>query len=57
MFDFLFLQTIEKNTNTMEVLKEATMKVHAKHNFFETTLQIEEFHHDMEDCNQCTNPE
>lgn len=33
------------------------MKVHAKYEFFETTIQIEEFQSDMEDCNQCTNPE
>ncbi|CAO1321419.1 unnamed protein product [Diamesa serratosioi] len=48
---------VEPNTNTESVLKEATMKIHAKYEFFETTLQIEEFQSDMEDCNQCTNPE
>ncbi|CAO1358526.1 unnamed protein product [Diamesa hyperborea] len=48
---------VEPNTNTESVLKEATMKIHAKYDFFETTLQIEEFQSDMEDCNQCTNPE
>lgn len=44
------------NTNTESVLQEATRTVHAKYDFFETTLQIEEFQPDMEDCNQCTNP-
>jgi len=47
----------EPNTNTELVLKEATMKIHAKYDFFETTLQIEEFQAVMEDCIECTNPE
>ncbi|XP_053673752.1 proton-coupled zinc antiporter SLC30A2-like [Anopheles nili] len=47
---------VESNTNTELVLREATQTVHAKYRFFETTLQIEEFQPDMEDCNQCSNP-
>lgn len=47
---------VAPNTNTESVLQEATRTVHAKYDFFETTLQIEEFQPDMEDCNQCTNP-
>ncbi|XP_062706185.1 proton-coupled zinc antiporter SLC30A2 isoform X1 [Aedes albopictus] len=47
---------VEPNTNTEAVLQQATRSVHAKYDFFETTLQIEEFQADMEDCNQCTNP-
>uniref|UniRef100_A0A182NBF8 Cation efflux protein cytoplasmic domain-containing protein n=1 Tax=Anopheles dirus TaxID=7168 RepID=A0A182NBF8_9DIPT len=47
---------VEPNTNTELVLREATQTVHAKYKFFETTLQIEEFQPDMEDCNQCSNP-
>uniref|UniRef100_A0A182F263 Cation efflux protein cytoplasmic domain-containing protein n=2 Tax=Anopheles albimanus TaxID=7167 RepID=A0A182F263_ANOAL len=47
---------VEPNTNTELVLRQATQTVHAKYRFFETTLQIEEFQPDMEDCNQCTNP-
>ncbi|XP_053694907.1 proton-coupled zinc antiporter SLC30A2-like [Sabethes cyaneus] len=47
---------VEPNTNTEAVLQQATRSVHAKYDFFETTLQIEEFQPDMEDCNQCTNP-
>ena len=54
---FVPCNIIEPNTNTETVLKEATMKIHSKYEFFETTLQIEEFQSDMEDCNQCTNPE
>ncbi|XP_055635857.1 proton-coupled zinc antiporter SLC30A2-like [Toxorhynchites rutilus septentrionalis] len=47
---------VEANTNTEAVLQQATRSVHAKYDFFETTLQIEEFQAGMEDCNQCTNP-
>lgn len=47
---------VEPNTNTEAVLQQATRSVHAKYDFYETTLQIEEFQEDMEDCNQCTNP-
>ncbi|XP_058450285.1 proton-coupled zinc antiporter SLC30A2-like isoform X2 [Malaya genurostris] len=47
---------VEPNTNTEAVLQQATRSIHAKYDFFETTLQIEEFQADMEDCNQCTNP-
>lgn len=47
---------VEPQTNTELVLREATQTVHAKYRFFETTLQIEEFQPDMEDCNQCSNP-
>ncbi|XP_053662359.1 proton-coupled zinc antiporter SLC30A2 [Anopheles marshallii] len=47
---------VEPTTNTELVLREATQTVHAKYRFFETTLQIEEFQPDMEDCNQCSNP-
>ncbi|XP_052866101.1 proton-coupled zinc antiporter SLC30A2 [Anopheles cruzii] len=47
---------VAPNTNTELVLRQASQTVHAKYRFFETTLQIEEFQPDMEDCNQCTNP-
>ncbi|XP_077298310.1 proton-coupled zinc antiporter SLC30A2-like isoform X2 [Arctopsyche grandis] len=39
------------------VLQEATRLVHEKYNFFEMTLQIEEFKNDMEECNQCKMPD
>lgn len=47
----------EPNTNTETVLREATKKIHAKYDFFETTLQIEEYDDQMEACKDCTNPE
>jgi len=33
------------------------MKIRAKYDFYEMTLQVEEFHEDMEDCTQCQEPE
>jgi hypothetical protein len=38
------------------VLKEASMRIRAKYNFFEMTLQVEEFQDDMHDCGQCQAP-
>ncbi|CRL02645.1 CLUMA_CG015788, isoform A [Clunio marinus] len=47
---------VDKNTNTETVLREATVKIHAKYDFFETTLQIEIYDDDMDECKDCTNP-
>jgi hypothetical protein len=55
---FLSFRNIpEPNTDTEAVLREATMKIHAKYDFFETTLQIEVYDDEMEACKDCTNPE
>lgn len=35
------------------ILKTATRNIHANFNFFELTLQIEEFHPNMENCEEC----
>lgn len=35
------------------VLKTATRNIHSNFNFFELTLQIEEFHPNMENCEEC----
>lgn len=45
------------NTNAETVLREATKKIHAKYDFYETTLQIEVYDDEMEACKDCTNPE
>lgn len=47
---------LEPKTNTEAVLREATVKIHAKYDFYETTLQIEMYDEDMEDCRDCDNP-
>ncbi|XP_066259110.1 proton-coupled zinc antiporter SLC30A2 isoform X1 [Euwallacea similis] len=47
---------INTETNPQNVLMTATKNIHDKFNFFEMTLQIEEFKEFMEDCVQCQNP-
>ncbi|KAF6213465.1 hypothetical protein GE061_011185 [Apolygus lucorum] len=44
---------IKPGTVPQTVLKTASNKIHQKYNFFEMTLQIENFHIKMEDCAQC----
>ncbi|CAH1103057.1 unnamed protein product [Psylliodes chrysocephalus] len=48
---------ISSGTNPQNVLMVATKNIHEKYNFFEMTLQIEEFQEVMEDCTQCKNPD
>lgn len=43
--------------NFQQILQEASMRIRAKYDFYEMTLQVEEFHEDMEDCTQCQGPE
>ena len=38
------------------VLGQATLLVRQKHDFYEMTLQIEEYHDQMQDCDQCQGP-
>ncbi|GBP97573.1 Zinc transporter 2 [Eumeta japonica] len=47
---------IRPGMSPQEVLDEATRQVHDKYNFFEMTLQIEEFNDGMEACSQCKMP-
>lgn len=47
---------IDPGTNPQTILMVATKDIHDKYNFFEMTLQIEEFQNVMEDCIQCRNP-
>nr|CAI5832153.1 unnamed protein product [Callosobruchus analis] len=47
---------ISPGTNPQNVLMMATKDIHDKFNFFEMTLQIEEFQDAMEECQQCKNP-
>ncbi|XP_072938764.1 proton-coupled zinc antiporter SLC30A2-like isoform X3 [Epargyreus clarus] len=48
---------IRSGVSPQKVLEEATRLVHEKYNFFEMTLQIEEFSDGMEDCSQCKMPQ
>ncbi|XKL68844.1 hypothetical protein PGB90_006613 [Kerria lacca] len=47
---------VRPEINTSTVLKEASQKIHNKFNFFEMTLQIEEFQEQMDCCEQCQDP-
>ena len=38
------------------MLKEASMKIRQKYDIFEMTLQIEDYHAEMADCQNCKNP-
>ncbi|KAF2884036.1 hypothetical protein ILUMI_22154 [Ignelater luminosus] len=47
---------IRAGVNPQSILMVATKSIHDKYNFFEMTLQIEEFQDVMEDCYQCRSP-
>ncbi|XP_013175841.1 PREDICTED: zinc transporter 2-like isoform X1 [Papilio xuthus] len=48
---------IRSGISPQKVLEQATRLVHEKYNFFEMTLQIEEFNDGMEECSQCKMPQ
>ncbi|KAM3958611.1 proton-coupled zinc antiporter SLC30A2-like [Aphomia sociella] len=48
---------IRTGVSPQRVLDQATRLVHEKYNFFELTLQIEEFNDGMEECSQCKMPQ
>ncbi|XP_053610133.1 proton-coupled zinc antiporter SLC30A2-like isoform X2 [Plodia interpunctella] len=48
---------IRTGVSPQKVLEQATRLVHEKYNFFEMTLQIEEFSDGMEQCSQCKMPQ
>ncbi|XP_051157229.1 zinc transporter 2 isoform X2 [Leptopilina boulardi] len=47
---------IQPGTSPQHVLRMATRSIHEKYNFFEMTLQIEEFNEKMDNCEQCKSP-
>ncbi|XP_075149183.1 solute carrier family 30 member 3 isoform X3 [Haematobia irritans] len=48
---------IAPDADPKKIMQEATTAVHMRYNFFETTIQIEDFTPEMETCTQCTVPE
>ncbi|XP_017099314.2 proton-coupled zinc antiporter SLC30A2 isoform X1 [Drosophila bipectinata] len=48
---------IAANANPKQILDAATSAVHLRYNFFETTIQIEDYTAQMESCLQCNVPE
>lgn len=53
----IMLPVLGPGTNSHDVLKAASRLIHSKFNFFEMTLQIEDFQEGMKDCSQCQCPE
>jgi len=47
---------VERGLNAQEVLQEASRKIRSQYDFFEMTLQVEEFHEEMSACDQCKDP-
>jgi len=47
---------VEKGLNAQQVLQEATIKIRSVYNFYEMTLQVEEFQSEMNGCDQCKDP-
>lgn len=53
---FMICFILDPGVNPQTILMVATKNIHDNYNFFEMTLQIEEFQDVMEDCNQCKSP-
>jgi len=47
---------VQPGLNAQEVLKEATSKIRSMYDFYEMTLQVEDFHEEMSACDQCKDP-
>ena len=47
---------LEQGYDAQKVLQEATIKIRAKYDLYEMTLQVEEFQQDMDGCGQCQDP-
>ncbi|XP_011503814.1 PREDICTED: zinc transporter 2-like isoform X1 [Ceratosolen solmsi marchali] len=47
---------IKSGVSPQTILRTATRNIHEKYNFFEMTLQIEEFNEKMKNCKQCKPP-
>nr|CAD7570129.1 unnamed protein product [Timema californicum] len=48
---------IRPGVNPQKILHQVNQEIHSRFNFFEMTLQIEEFDLNMEHCSQCQGPE
>merc|ERR1712037_267040 len=47
---------VAPGSNAQTILREASTRIRSKYNFYEMTLQVEEFEEVMDDCNQCKPP-
>lgn len=48
---------VKTDADAKHILDQATSAVHVKYNFYETTIQIEDYIPEMENCQQCTVPQ
>lgn len=48
---------VKPDANPKHILDQATSAVHVKYSFYETTIQIEDYIPEMENCQQCTVPQ
>lgn len=49
----IFIFSTDPGASPQHILRTATRNIHDRYNFFEMTLQIEEFNEKMENCKQC----
>ena len=47
---------VEAGCDAQQVLQDATVKIRAMYDLYEMTLQVEEFHENMDSCGQCREP-
>ena len=47
---------VAPGSNAQTILREASTRIRAQYNFYEMTLQVEEFEDNMDDCTQCKPP-
>ena len=52
----LFNYKSKATTFFIQVLQEATQRIRSMYEFYEMTLQVEEFQNDMMACDQCKTP-
>ena len=47
---------IEPGSNAQQILHSASDTLRNRFNFYEMTLQVEDYQREMSDCKQCVNP-
>lgn len=56
IIEMIFFPNAAPSADPEDVLKRANAVMQKKYEFFETTLQIERFQQEMDDCKQCVAP-
>ena len=47
---------VEAGCDAQQVLQDATVEIKTMYDLYEVTLQVEEFHENMDSCGQCREP-